>query len=304
MNKTLNNLYKNTKIGYFLLHPLKILADKYRYNAKADEKFIRSHFVKRMGYEPNLESPQTFSEKIQWMKLNDKNPLKTRFSDKFCVREHIAKVIGEEYLIPLILESTSPTAVTSSSLPDYPVIVKTNHASGKVFIVKNKQAEDFSAMHKELNSQLKYNFYHSLREWQYKNIKPRVIVEKLLMDENGEIPKDYKIHCFNGQPKYIQVDSDRFSEHKRVIYNLDWQKLDIQLRFPAGEAESAPNCLDEMIKLATKLADNFNYIRVDFYEVNSKVYFGEMTFTPGSGMEPFTPSEYDREWGSLFKLPC
>ncbi len=273
-----------------------------RYNRFADKRFIRKHFNKKMGYKINLSSPKTFSEKLQWLKLHENNKLKTKCADKYTVREHVRNIIGEKYLIPLVFHTKNYKEITKDIIPAFPVIIKASHYSGSVFIVKNKAQENFSTIQKELRLQLQFNFYHALRSRHIKNIKPKIIVEKLLLDKKGEIPEDYKIHCFNGKPMFIQVDCSRFKGHKRIIYDTKWQKIDLQLHFPMNDEIPPPQSLNEMLVLAEKLSEPFNYVRVDFYENNSSVYFGELTFIPGAGFEPFNPPEMDRIWGDLLTL--
>ena len=199
-SSTSNLIYRNVKglINFF------------RYNQYTDTAFTVKHFKKSFGFEPNLKSPQTLNEKIQWLKLNDMDDFKTMCSDKYLVREYIKRELGEEVLIPLVFQTYSPKDINLENLPDSPVIIKTNHASGHVFIIKDKSAQDFNEIQDSLKYQLRKNFYHSFREKQYKNIRPCILVEKLLQDVNGDIPKDFKIHCFNGQPTYIQVDTGRY----------------------------------------------------------------------------------------------
>jgi hypothetical protein len=255
-----------------------------------------------MGYQLNLESPQTFNEKLQWLKLNDMDAFKTLCADKYGVREHIKNTIGEQYLIPLALSTTDPKNITAEKIPEYPIIIKTNHASGKVFIIRDKQNEDFSLIQKHLGYQLKKNYYHGHREIQYKNIKPCVIVEKLLMDENGEIPNDYKIHCFNGVPKYIQADSGRFTDRKGGIYDVEWNFQHFRYAKLKSSESNKPKCLEKMVQLAKELSSQFVYARVDFYEVDGQVYFGEITFTPDAGFGKFHPPETDQMLGKELNL--
>ena len=147
------------------------------------------------------------------------------------------------------------------------------------------------------------NFYHPFREKQYKNIKPRILVEKLLQDEHGNIPKDYKLHCFNGQPTYIQVDTGRYVDQKRVIYDTNWNHIDIKWKENKGEQEEKPLTLLKMLEVAKILSKKFIYVRVDLYEVDGQLFFGELTFTPGAGQQKFESLEVDKFWGDQLKLP-
>lgn len=281
---------------------LKPLYHRLVFNPKADRKFIHHYYSKKFGYAPNLEQPETFNEKLQWLKLNDRGLLKTVLADKLAVREIVKISIGEQYLVPLVASMSDVSELTHELLPDYPVIIKSNHASGKVFIVRDKAEADFPSIRQALKKFLNYNFYHSLREWQYKNIPSRVIVEKLLQQPNGEVPDDYKVHCFNGKAKFIQLDSERFKGHKRRIYDTNWQPQDFEYNFPLADPVDAPEQLPQLLELAEKLAKPFNYCRIDFYVVDGQIYFGEYTFTPEGGFGSFKPAEIDRQWGALFEV--
>jgi hypothetical protein len=274
-----------------------------RYNSYTDRAFTLKHFEKKFGYPLNLKSPQTLNEKIHWLKLNDMDDFKTMCSDKYRVRKFIKDEIGDEYLIPLAFQTNLVEDINSKNLPEYPVIIKTNHASGKVFIIKDKSTENFLEIQKSLKYQLRKNFYHSFREKQYKNIQPCIIVEKLMQDENGDIPKDFKVHCFNGKPTYIQVDTGRYVDQKRVIYDVNWNHIDIKWKENIGEEEEKPLTLEKMVEVAKSLSKRFLYVRVDFYEVNGLLYFGELTFTPGAGQQQFESIKIDKLWGNELQLP-
>jgi len=157
-------------------------------------------------------------------------------------------------------------------------------------------------MYKDLTLRLQNNFYFSLREGHYKNIKPKVLVGKLLLTEQGKIPEDYKFHCFNGVPKFVQVDVSRFSDPKRSVCDINWNLLDIACHFPKHGPVKRPDSLEEILSIAGKLASQFNYCRIDLYSVNNKVYFGEITFSPGAGFSKFHPLSVDMEWGELIDL--
>ena len=220
-NKIDEYIHTPNTIGNYIYFGLQTLINLFRYNKFTDTLFTKWHFKNVFGYPIDLNSPKTLNEKIQWLKLNDMDAVKTKCSDKFLVREYIKNEIGEEHLIPLVYQTYSPKNITVEKLPDYPVIIKTNHASGKVFIIKDKSTQDISEIQESLKYQIRQNFYHPFREKQYKNIKPCILVEKLLQDEDGNIPKDFKIHCFNGQPTYIQVEIGRFVGQERVIYDTN-----------------------------------------------------------------------------------
>lgn len=280
---------------------LKKLKYYLRYIFIPDEKYIKYKFKKYFGYELNLENPKTFNEKLQWLKLNDRTKLHTICADKFLVREYIKEKIGEKYLIPLVFETTDVNKIIAEKMPEYPVIIKPNHSRG-AFIVKDKLNFNYTKIQKKLKDELKNNFYYRTREWQYKDIKPRVIVEKLLMDENGNIPNDYKFLCMNGNVELIQIDANRLNEHKKTLYSKDWKKQNFEFNFPIGDDIAKPETLDLMIKLAEILSKDFYFVRVDFYTIGKKVYFGELTFHPAGGFGWFKPKEQDLLLGEKLNI--
>ena len=312
MREFIKHLYYDTTIGYWLISPAETLYDGFR-NPKTlydiychriipEKIFLKRTFKEKLGYDLNLENPKTFNEKIQWLKLNDRKPLHTLCADKYAVREYIKEKIGEQYLVPLVYHTDNPADIVPENLPDLPCIIKTNHSNGGAIIVKDKSKIDWKHVQRKLARSLKSNFYYHTKEWQYKNIQPRIIVEKLLLDKNLNIPFDYKFHCFNGRLLFIQVDIDRYIDHKRNIYDPDWNFMDFQLKYENGDDVEKPDMLNKMKSLAEILAKDFRYIRVDFYNLGSEVYFGELTLHPGSGFETFTPPEWDRKWGDKLIL--
>jgi len=261
-------------------------------------------FFKKQGYKLNLKNPKTLNEKLQWKKFNDKKENYIVCSDKFMVRDVISKEMGNNFLIPLLFETINPDNIPFDDLGEN-YIIKSNHGSGQNIIIKDKNSINKNITIKECKKWLKINYYHIGKEWQYKNIKPRIIIEKLLMDKNGEVPDDYKFHCFNGKVEFIQVDTGRFSNHKRSFFNIDWKLLPFTWcgtkngnpSYLINNNISKPDLLKEMIGFAQKLSKNFNYVRVDLYSLDNKIYFGELTFTHGSGFESFFPNKYDAIYG-------
>jgi len=257
-----------------------------------------------LGVYPDLEHPRTFSEKIQWLKLNDRTPLHTICADKYKVREYIKEKIGEEYLIPLVFETRKVNNICAENMPDYPVIIKTNHGSGGIFVVKDKNHTDFNKIQQQLKVTLKSNYYYLGKEWEYKNIKPRLIVERLMTDNSGnDLLNDYKIHCFNGKPIYIQTLFDRKTEIKETWYDVDWNQQSFRYYSDKSKDVEKPICLKEMLKVASELSKYFVYVRVDLYVVNGNIYFGELTFHPAAGFMKWDPQEWDLKLGSKLKLP-
>ena len=265
-----------------------------RYILISDEKYIKYKFKKRFGYELNISNPKTINEKIQWLKLFDRTPLHTKCADKYLVREYIKEIIGEKYLIPLIFSTFEAKDINVENLPNYPTVIKANHTRG-AFLIKDKNNIDLKNIQKKLNSELNTNFYYRTREWQYKNILPRIIVEKMLLDENGNLPIDYKIWCMNGKVIMFQVDTGSQGNHIITFFDKNWKVLSFKKAYPINENVNIPNNLEEMLQIAEKLSKDFLFVRVDLYNINNKVYFGELTFHPESGFGKFYPENSDFE---------
>jgi len=239
---------------------------------------------------------------MQWLKLYDRTDLHTECADKYKVREYVEKIVGKEYLIPLLYQTYDLTKMEQKDIPEESCIIKTNHDSSGGIIVRTPTDLDWNEVYEVLDQRLKKNYYYQSREWQYKNILPCVIIEKLLLDNNGGIPYDYKLHCFNGKVEIIQVDTDRFNNHERHLYDKNWTYIDCQWYFTKGEGLVRPKKLNEMIDIAEKLSKKFIFARIDLYEINNLIFFGEITFHPGSGWEFFQPLEFDYKFGKLLNL--
>jgi hypothetical protein len=243
---------------------------------------------------------------MHWLKLNDRSKLHTICADKLLVRDYVAEQIGEKYLIPLLYSTKKTSEITPKKLPDFPVIIKTNHDSGSTFIINNKKEYDWQNLRNKLQNSLNNNFYYAGREWPYKHIPPRIIIEKLITQKDDSIPNDYKFYCSNGVVHYIQIEIDRGgSGHSRNIYDLNWNLLDINRGISASNnPEPRPKRLTEMISLCEKLSAPFLFARVDLYYVDDElIYFGEITFTPAGGLTPFEPNKWDKIFGDTISLP-
>lgn len=248
----------------------------------------------------NLKNPETFNEKINYLKLNDRNPLSPVVADKVSVRDYIIETIGEKYLVPLIGIYTDASDIDFEALPNQ-FALKTNHGSGWNLICKDKNGLNWETEKVRLNSWLKRSAYYLNREWQYKGVHPQLICEQMLEYEI----KDFKLFCFNGSPKYIQVDVDRFTDsgHRRSLLTKDWIDTDIQLNYPkCATTPERPVHLAEMLSISKKLSAPFGFCRIDLYEHNNQIYFGEITIYPGGGVEPFLNKEQDIEIGKSIDL--
>lgn len=266
---------------------------------KAKEKYIQKKFKENIGYEIDFnKEPQTFNEKIQFRKLYDKNPLYSICADKYRVREYVKEKIGEEYLIPLLLVTDKLTEEQWKKLPNS-FVAKANHNSGPVQIVKDKSKANMKEIIKELNNQLKLDYGVLSMENSYDNIPRKIIVEEFLEDDI----KDYKFFYFSGVPKVLYVASDRQKETKFDFFDMNFKYLAIKQHYAnVGDRIEKPKLFEEMKELGKKLSQNFNHVRVDFYEVKGKIYFGELTFFSMSGLAPYEPIEFDYLLGSWLKI--
>ncbi|MGN8111536.1 ATP-grasp fold amidoligase family protein [Paraburkholderia sp. 22098] len=259
---------------------------------------------KEIGRYPNLRRPTTFNEKILQKNLRP-DPWFVELTDKLTVREYVAKKLGEKHVIPLLSVPDAFTQEVFDALPNA-FVMKANHGSSYVEVVKNKSATSFEQLRDLANYWLSLDFYKIARERHYRKIKPRIFFEQLLLDSSGNIPADYKLHCFGGRSGrpiiYILVISDRFGGNTRGdVYDVDWNHLDIAIGYYKRSPVPAPRPenLDAILQAATKLCEDFDYVRVDLYAPDNHVYFGELTFTPGAGVLPFTPDSTDYDWGRL-----
>lgn len=272
--------------------------------------YLRLMFFKHFKRGFSFKNPKSLNEKIQWLKIYDKDERYTKLVDKYEVREYISNILGEEYLIPLIGVWDSVEEIEYENLPNQ-FVLKCNHDSKSVYICKNKKEFDFNKVKKDINKKLKRNGYWYGREWPYKNIKPRIIAEKYMVDESGIELKDYKIMCFNGEPNNIMVCYDRKgTQAKHKYFDLEWNLLnynkkekDIDIDIDKTDRIQKPKSLEEMIRIAKILSKNTLFTRIDLYDINGKVYFGEITFYPASGLKKDITLETDYELGEKLKLP-
>jgi hypothetical protein len=260
-----------------------------------------------MGYWIDWKNPKMFSEKLQWLKLYDRKPEYTIMVDKYAVKEYVAKIIGEEYIIPTLGVWDRPEDIDWDSLPDK-FVLKTTHGGGGsgVVICKDKATFDKIDAIKKLKKSSSKCIYKLLREWPYKNVSRRIIAEQYLEQGENNSLNDYKFFCFNGKVKFFKIDFDRFTEHRANYYSLDGKLLEFgekayPIRFDVEI--DLPKSFDRMILIAEKLSVGLQFLRVDFYDVNNKIYFGELTFYPSSGIKEFTSIEWDKKLGYMLKLP-
>lgn len=272
----------------------------------SDESFLEKIFPLRTGYPLNVENPQTFCEKLQWLKLYNRNPEYTKMVDKVEVKNYVAEIIGEKYIIPTLGVWNHAEEIDFARLPNQ-FVLKCSHDSGSVIVCKNKSKLDIRATIKELRRSLKKNYYSIKREWPYKNVTPRIIAEEYLNPAPDvlDLP-DYKWYCFNGEPKFCQVIQDRTTNETIDFFDTEWNHQDfVGLNPAAGPAAVPPACpgnLSTHLEIARELSKNIPFARIDLYETGSQTFFGEITFYPLSGMGIFNPKEYDKILGKMITL--
>jgi hypothetical protein len=257
-----------------------------------------------MGEKLNLKNPQNFNQKIQWLKIYDKRPLLTQCTDKYAVRQYIKDKIGEKYLIPLLGVYNSFDEIDFNFLPNQ-FVIKCNHDCGSVIICKDKAKFDVNSARCKINQCMKINFCtnYPYRENQYKNIVPKIVVEKCISDLSGEETKDYKFFCFNGEPKYSYASIFAIYPPKVTFFDLDWNELEFSSGFEKLEGKiDKPVCFDEMVWVSGILSKDFDFVRVDLYELDGKIYFGELTFTPHGGYYSFNPPQWNKIFGDCLQL--
>lgn len=271
-----------------------------------DSLYLRRQYKKIMGKPLNLRNPHTFNEKLQWLKIHDRNPLYTTMVDKYAVKKYVADMIGEEYIIPTLGVWDKFDDINFDELP-YQFVLKCTHDSGGLVICKDKSKLDMEKAKEKIEKSLKTNYYLLGREWPYKNVQRRIIAEKYMVDYSGNDLSDYKVHCFNGVPKVILVCSERFSDAglHEDFYDVNWKRLEVKRPdHPSSDIEQPePKELQKMLLLSEQLSRKYPFMRTDFYEVNGRLYFGEITFYPASGFDRFEPEEWDYKFGEWLSLP-
>lgn len=269
-----------------------------------DSLMVKIQYRIKLRRKLNLKNPKRYTEKLQWYKINYRDPLMAKCADKYRVREYIhSKGLG--YILNELYEVyNNENEIKLEDLPNK-FVIKTTNGSGTNILCKNKNDISINEIREELKNWLKRDYYICGREWAYKDAVSKIIVEEYLEDNDNPFEgiNDYKFLCFNGKPEYIVLDVDRQVNHKRNIYDLNWNLVDVSTDHDNIKTNiEKPEGLDEMIKIATVLAEDFPCVRVDLYWLNGKVYFGELTFYPWTGYVQFEPDEFDYRLGSKFNL--
>ena len=271
-----------------------------------DRAYLKLKYRANFGKGLNLKAPKTFNEKLQWLKLYDRRPEYIRMVDKYAVKEYVAEKIGEEYIIPTLGVWDRVEDIDFDALPNQ-FVLKCTHDSGGIVICKDKSKLDIEHAKKKLRKALRNNFYFAGREWPYKNVKPRVLAEQYMEDEETAELRDYKVHNFDGTPKVVLVCGNRFGKLGLIqdFYSDTWEHLDVRRpNHPNADIPAEkPEELVQMLELSKILSKNIPFLRTDFYIVNHKIYFGELTFFPANGFLPFVPAEWDETFGDWIKLP-
>ena len=287
---------------YFITSP----AAKGWLNWVPDSLYLKVLYRVIMGRKLNLRNPREYNEKLQWLKLNDRKPEYSTMVDKYEVRGYIEDLLGDKYLIPCLGIYDSVDDIDIDALPDR-FVLKCTHDSGSVEICKDKSSFDIEGARHRLSQAMKRNYYATYREWPYKSVKPRIIAEGYLEGDGGDL-KDYKVMCFNGDAKIIEVHENRFVEgkvHTQTFYDREWEIV------PLTQVETVtvdrpgerPRQLDEILRLSELIAKDMYHARIDWYIEGDKIYFGEITFYDGSGFESFSTPEMERMLGDMINLP-
>ena len=298
MNKIIKYIKKPSNVLLYLMN-------KNFFKWIPDEKYITIKYKLEMNQKLNLKEPKTFNEKLQWLKLYDRNPEYTKMVDKYEAKKYVADIIGQEYIIPTLGVWDKFEDIDFDILPNQ-FVLKPTHTSGDIFICKDKEKINHKKLKKMVNKWLKRNYYFIHREWPYKYIKPRIIAEKYMEKKKQKELIDYKFFCFNGNPKVILVCSERFSSDNmcETWFDENWNFLDIiESNHRVNKKIKKPINFSQMMEFSKKLSRDIPFIRVDFYEINGKIYFGELTFFPAAGFEKFEPEEWDKKLGDMLELP-
>lgn len=283
----------------------KAFDDRHMLDWMPDEPYLKLAFRLKMGYKLDLKDPKTFNEKLQWLKLHDRDPLYTTLVDKYAVRAWVAERIGEEYLVPLVGGPwDSAEDIDFDALPEQ-FVLKCTHNSGGVIVCRDKGRLDIEETKDRLARDIKDNYYYSSREWPYKNVQPRIIAEKYMQDGYCENLSVYKLLCFGGEPRIFQtIKNDKTAYETIDYFDTGWERLDLRQNFPNSEKPmEKPEGAEKMLSLAKRLSRDFPQIRCDFYSVGGKIYFSELTFYSDSGLAAFDPAEWDGILGSWLELP-
>lgn len=290
-------------ISFFLPNPkgMALRAMQKMEKVLPDPLYLKILFKLKVGHKLNLKTPKTFNEKMSWIKLYDRQPLYTRLADKYEVKQYVAERIGGGYVVDNYLVAESWDEIDFDKLPNQ-FVLKCTHDSGGAFVCRDKQQFDFERVRQVMMANLHCNYFYPGREWPYKNIKPRIIADRYLDDHTGKELRDYKFLCFNGKPTYMYCTIKGANIFEN-FYDMQFRPVMIDHGFPRHQPEfERPKNFELMKELATKLSEDIPFVRVDFFDVDDKVYFGEFTFYDWGGLRPFG-GDWDQRLGELIQLP-
>jgi len=303
MGKKENKVLKKPSQVLFTL--FKIAVRKEWLNWVPSKPYLKAYYRLAIGKTLNLRNPKTFNEKMQWLKLYNQKTIYTTMVDKYAAKKYVADIIGDTYIIPTLGVWDTPEDIDFDKLPDK-FVLKTTHDSGGVRIIDKKRGYDRVAINAFFSTRLSKSLYNRMREWPYKNVKPRIIAEKYMVDNLTDELRDYKFYCFNGEVKLVMVALNRMSKEQTYFdyFDRDYNYLPIVWGNPNSKAlPNKPETFDEMIRIAEKLSKGIPHVRVDLYECNSHIYFGEITFFDSSGFCRIEPEEWDYKLGEWIQLP-
>ena len=275
-----------------------------RFDRFSDELYIKIMYFGNFGKWINLKKPKEFNEKIQWLKLHQRNPEYTDMVDKYAVKQYVTDRVGKQYVIPTYGVWDSVDAIDFDALPEQ-FVLKTTHDCGGVVICKNRSKLDIAAAKEKLRRHMGRNYYLHGREWPYKNVKPRILAEAYMQDGENLVLPVYKVFNFGGEPKIIQaIQNDKTKDETIDYFDADWNLLDLRQNFPNSAVPlEKPQQLEQMLQLSKKLSQGFPFIRTDWYVINGELYFSEYTFFSDSGLARFEPKDWDEKLGSWIRLP-
>ncbi|MFB9861019.1 ATP-grasp fold amidoligase family protein [Salinicoccus siamensis] len=300
--KVLKSIIKKSDFVIYVYFRMKMLINRFHFRFNKRRPLVKK-FIKNVGYIPNLKNPKSFNEKIVWLKLHWRDENATQCADKYAVRDYVEKK-GEGAILNTIYGVYDKTSeIDFNQLPEK-FVLKASHGSGMNIICTNKDDFNWKSAKKKLDRWMKVNYYFLNGEWVYRNAKPRIVCEKFIETEDNKPPKDFKIFCFNGIPRFLFVATDRGEETKFNFYTCEWDEIPVKQHYPiSDEIIEKPENLEEMLRIARSLAVGFPQVRIDFYSERGQVIFGEMTFFHFSGTQPFEPVKYDYIFGEYLELP-
>ncbi len=309
LKSTIKDIYRSNLLffeAFMLVKKVELFLKNGRFS---DRTYLKRKFKNLQDYELDLDNPKTLNEKLQWLKIHDRKAFHPIHADKYLAREYIRENFGEQYLIPLEFHTTDYRELVPERLPEHPFVIKTNHGFGNSYIVRDKTMVDWKKLRMDYKRWLRTNYSMIEREWQYNEIEPRIIVEKLLLNKDGKVPNDYKLNFIEGKLEFIYVSVDREGANKRNIYDVNWNPLPFtwarkgkDLSDLRGEDIPAPSTLPKMIEFGTEIARLYKYARVDFYDVDGVLFFGEITQCHGGGFDRMLPKEFDLMFGNKMNL--